>query len=339
MATDIATNLPENAKGAAFEPIPSVHGRHLYGMMFNMSSPGPFLRWAGSKRKLLPALHAMLPCDLDLSKHRVFEPFFGSGALTFSLAKIPEVEASIYASKSKRFFANDVNLELIQVYQCLANEPVELINRLRSMAVDISEEKYYYWRDVFTPVSKMDAAARLVYLNRTGFNGLYRVNSKGKFNVPYGHLKNPKVCDSELLMATSRWLNNVDIQSTDFTNAVKEAREGDFVYFDPPYIPLSATSSFSKYSATDFLDDSQIRLRDLINALTERGVRVLFSNSDTALTRAIFSECFITWKRVDTHRSIAARKESRGTVSEILASNYDFRSVRNPTVAKKLMRN
>jgi DNA adenine methylase len=303
-----------------------------------MTTPGPFLRWAGSKRKLLPALQAMMPCDLDISENRIFEPFFGSGAFTFSLASLSNFNLGLESSPSKRFIVNDVNSDLVAAYRCLAQTPKELICRLEQMSQDVSESKYYYWRDEFRPVSNLDIAARLVYLNRTGFNGLYRVNAAGKFNVPYGHLKKPNVCDSALLTSTSKWLQHVEIRSNDFEDAVSGAQSGDFVYFDPPYIPVSATASFSKYSASDFLIDSQVRLRDLINALTDRGVRVLFSNSDTALTRAIFSECFVTWRRVDTHRSIAAKKESRGKVSEILAANYDFSAVRDLKLARKLTR-
>lgn len=295
----------------------------------------PLLRWAGSKKKLLPAIHALLPRDLDLSKNRLFEPFFGSGALTFSLGLLPEFGISTKKFTSRPIVANDVNDELITFYRVLEQQPQELIDLLQKMSHNVSEKRYYEVRDQ-QPADEIEVAARLLYLNRTGFNGLFRVNGQGKFNVPYGRLSKPKICVPSEFEAVSKWLAFVELRSGPFEQSVIDARDGDFVYFDPPYIPLSATSSFSKYSKLDFGTASQEALRDTIRELTDRNVRVMLSNSDTELTAEIFADVLKNWRTVPTRRSIAAKSESRMVVTEVLATNYDLDEALNPGRAASL---
>ncbi len=301
----------------------------------DMSSIKPILRWAGSKKKLLPVIHAALPNGLDLTRSRLFEPFFGSGALTFSFCGLPRYEDQVEKCVGRPFVANDVNSELMTLYKVLNTDLHALVERLGEMASDVSEESYYKWRD-WNPATDVEIAARMVYLNRTGFNGLYRVNGKGRYNVPYGRLSKPKICVREEFEAVAQWLKHVELKNVDFEDAVSDAKEGDLVYLDPPYIPLSTTASFSKYSKNDFGHEDQVKLGKLIDRLSSRGVYVILSNSDTDLTSQIFSSSLPTWIQVPTRRSIAAKPDSRGVVTEILATNYEIDKFADPEMIRDL---
>lgn len=288
------------------------------------TTPEPFLRWAGGKRQLLPVLLPSLPSDLDLTANRFFEPFMGGAAVTWALSSHP-ASARLRPVRRKRglpIVLNDVNVELADTYRAIKDDVEALITTLTSLASNTSESAYYAVRDS-APSTLIDRAARTIYLNRLSFNGLYRVRADGKFNVPYGQVARDNVCDSDLLRACSRWLGHAEIRDGSYTSALEDAKAGDVVYLDPPYIPLNATSSFSKYAKDDFREVDQWALAGAIKGLTDRGVRVLFSNSDTPLTRHIFGSV-LELRTVSAARSIAASGGSRGRVNEVIGTNYDI---------------
>jgi DNA adenine methylase len=239
----------------------------------------PFLKWPGGKRQLLPVLTEYIPKEFNT----YFEPFVGAGAMLFYL-------------QPKRAFINDINVELMNCYEVIQNNIEELIVDLKK---HINIESYYYsireidrdsqfHQSTTSPVAR---ASRIIYLNKTCFNGLYRENSKGEFNAPFGHYTKPNICDEPTLRAANQYLQNhsVFISSYDFEMAVSFAQEGDFVYFDPPYVPVSKTSSFVSYSKGGFTDKDHIRLRHMMDQLTGRGVKVLLNNSDTDFVRDLYN--------------------------------------------------
>ena len=270
------------------------------------TTPKPFLRWAGGKRRLLGKLKPALPKTFG----KLYEPFVGGGALTFDLAQ--DVAGS-------RLVLGDVNEELICAWRIVRDDVDSLITELEKMAAHTSEQAYYAAR-WSQPVGDLQRAVRMIYLNKTCFNGLYRVNSKGEFNVPWGKLANPLVCDAELLKADSKRLQGAQIDLADFATSTQTAQEGDFVYFDPPYLPASPTASFSKYAAGDFRKPEHEQLAETIKDLTSRGVYVMLSNADTKLTRDIYDS--LDLYSVTVHRSIAAAGGNRGSVDEVVGVNY-----------------
>jgi DNA adenine methylase len=296
-----------------------------------MPEPQPFLRWAGGKRQLLPVIHASLPKDFSPTEHRFFEPFLGGGAMMFSLHNLFGNPPS-----QGRIIVNDINPDLVNVYLTLKNDCESLVMLLRELSQKKSEKSYYKIRS-WAPQLPVERAARMIYLNRTCFNGLYRVNRSGDFNVPWGKLKNPKICDAELLHAVSEWLRTVEIRNSGFAASVEDAREGDLVYLDPPYLPLSPTSKFSRYSVDDFLALDHYALAGVIQGLSARGVRVVLSNSNTPLTVAIYRSV-VNLRKLNVTRSISAKTSSRGTVEEVLGLNYPVRDCREPKVISGLLR-
>lgn len=289
-----------------------------------VTRPEPFLRWAGGKRRLLSVLHDFLPKNMEVGSF--FEPFVGGGAVMFSLHES-------HANQS-RIVINDINTDLTVTYVALRDDFDAVHGILKGLADKNTEDDYYRIR-AQSPASTAERAARLIYLNRTGFNGLYRVNGRGEFNVPYGKLKNPNICNSPLLLSVHRWLQRVEIMNTSFGEAVAEAKENDTVYFDPPYIPVSLTSSFSKYAKDDFLLDDQRKLAKTIEELTARGVRVILSNSFTPLTLEVFGDV-LRMKIVTVTRSISAKTESRGTIQEVIGFNFPTRAMKNPKAVNAL---
>jgi DNA adenine methylase len=287
------------------------------------TSPEPFLRWAGGKRQLLPLLLPALPADFELGKHRFFEPFMGGAALTWALSGSASGKALKPARRKKGLpiVLNDVNDELVNTYQVVRDDVDALIVALTDIGVDTSSARYYAVRDS-VETDRVARAARTIYLNRLSFNGLYRVRgSDGKFNVPYGKVAKPTVCDAELLRACSLWLANVELRSGSYVAAVNDAKEGDVVYFDPPYVPLSTTSSFSKYAKDDFREMDQWGLAGVIRGLAARGVRVMLSNSNAPLTRQIFGDDLHLFAVAAT-RSIGASAASRRSVEEVIGVSY-----------------
>lgn len=270
----------------------------------------PVTKWVGGKRQLLPELVKRIP----QSYNRYFEPFVGGGALLFKLAPQNAV-------------INDQNLELINIYQSIKNNPDELIELLKKHQKNNSKEYYLDVRSVdrdgrLDLMTDVERAARILYMLRVDFNGLYRVNKKGQFNVPYGKYKNPKIVNKENIRAVSQYFNqtNVEILNEDFAFAVSKAKSDDFVYFDPPYIPLSTTSSFTSYTEDGFGEKDQIRLANKFFELASKGVKVMESNSDTETTRKLYKNANIY--EVKASRVINAKASGRGKINELIITSY-----------------
>lgn len=272
----------------------------------------PFLKWAGGKRQLLSEIRKFRPRQFGC----YFEPFVGAGALLFDL-------------QPQRAVINDTNAELIGLYQVIKESPEQLIELATSYPM--TKEAYYEIRaedrnSNFGDKSLLERAARLIYLNKTCFNGLFRVNSRGQFNVPFGDYAKKRVLDPAVIRAVSAYLNRASVQilNLDFDDSVADAKRGDFVYFDPPYDPLSETSSFTAYSANSFNRDEQQRLKLLCDELCERGCYVLASNSATPFIRELYDDCRYTTVEVKATRAINSVVSGRGKISELLIfSNYE----------------
>ena len=278
--------------------------------------PAPFLRWAGGKRRLLQTIIPSLPTGFDPTKNKIYEPFVGGGAVMFGLG---DKDSSLYVP-GKRLVINDVNPDLITTYKTIRDDVEGLIVELTKMAQSVSQTSFEKVKKS-SPSTELEQAARFIYLNKTCFNGLWRVNSKGEFNVPYGHVKNPVVCNSDLLRACSARLAGAQIRLGSYFSALNDAKAGDFVYLDPPYLPLSPSSSFSKYAKDDFLQLDHYALAGVIRGLSERGAYVMLSNSDAPLTRQIFGG-LLELRGLDVTRSISAGAASRMKVGEVLGTNY-----------------
>lgn len=264
------------------------------------SGPQPVLKWAGGKRRLVPDILAALPQRIDT----YYEPFLGGGAVFFALA----VEG-----RFRRAVLSDQNPDLVSVYEAIRDDVEGVIDVLSVMRH--SEAEYYRVRSS-RPRTRTRRAARIIYLNKTGYNGLYRVNRSGTFNVPFGRYARPKICDPDNLRAVSRALEGVDVRVVDFEGAVAGARAGDAVYFDPPYVPVSLTSNFTSYHNEPFGSEEHRRLARLFADLAERRIAVVLSNSDTPETRELYRpfECQL----VRVRRSINSNARARGPVSELL---------------------
>ena len=258
----------------------------------------PFVKWAGGKRQLLAEIHQHVPRTYGT----YHEPFVGGGAVFFSLSPPGEV------------FLSDSNERLVRCYKGIKKDAKSVIEELKSYkrGRDFFEEMRQ--RDI-DRASDIEVAAWFIFLNKTGFNGLYRVNRKNRFNVPFGDGANRQLFDETNLLACQRALTNARIECQDFRQAAKRARPGDFVYFDPPYIPLSATSSFTSYTARGFTDADQRALRDLALDLKSRGVHVLVSNSSPAAK--LYGRPFST-TRVLATRQVNRNADGRGKIAELL---------------------
>jgi DNA adenine methylase len=266
----------------------------------------PFLKWAGGKGQLMAQLQPLLPSE---PVRRYFEPFVGSAALFFALR--PE-EATL----------SDVNAELVDCYRAVQTEVDRVIEALSAHRY---EERAYYRVREQDPreLSKPERAARTIYLNKTGYNGLYRVNRAGRFNVPFGRYTNPGFASRESLAnlrACSRTLAGVRLLVRDFGEVERDARAGDLVYFDPPYVPLSDTSDFTAYVPGGFGQREQERLASVVHGLTARRVRVMLSNSDTSVVRELYARYRIDV--VSAARSINSRATGRGKIAEVVVRNY-----------------
>ena len=274
--------------------------------------PKPFVKWVGGKRQLLAQFRLMNlypPEKFDTKNSRYFEPFVGGGAVFFDL--LPETA-----------FLSDLNNELVVTYNVIKNDVENLIKSLKKHKLD---KEYFLKIRSQNPekLSDINTASRFIYLNRTCFNGMYRVNSKGGFNVPFGKYNNPLICDEVNLRKVSKSLKNIEIKKQDYKEVLKKARKGDFVYFDPPYYPISKTASFTSYTSELFLDKEQIELRDTFVELHKRGCFVMLSNSDTPFINKIYSEikgARIT--KVQAGRAINSNASKRGKITEVLVTNY-----------------
>jgi DNA adenine methylase len=260
----------------------------------------PFLKWVGGKRQILNALMARVPKAVCT----YFEPFVGGGALFFALTP-------------GRAFLSDQNEWLVRAYKGVRDDVEGVIARLSTYPHDRVFFEEMRKRDIDLE-SDADVAAWLIYLNKTCFNGLYRVNRKNLFNVPFGRYENPTICNAELLRTCSAALREVSLSRADFSVVLERARPGDFVYFDPPYAPLSATSSFTSYTAEGFGPCHQIRLRDTALELKERGVSILLSNSSAGFIREIFSGQKFMIEEVMASRNVSSKGTTRGKIPELL---------------------
>lgn len=273
--------------------------------------PRPFIKWAGGKSQLISQYVSYFPKRYQ----NYYEPFVGGGAIFFHL-------------QPSRSMLIDINLELVNVYRCVRDRVEELIDRLEHHHQQHCADHYYQVRsqlapndDWFYEGNNVDRAARLIYLNKTCFNGLYRENSKGHFNVPIGSYKKPGIYDPEILRADSIALQSAKVEPGSFAQVLKHAQSSeDFVFFDPPYYPISPTSNFTAYNRYSFSEAQQIQLRDLMAELSNRGVKVMLSNSDCPFIRELYKEFNV--HTIYASRNINCNAEKRGKITEVLVTNY-----------------
>lgn len=281
----------------------------------------PFLKWAGGKAKLAPRILDGAPAGFG----RYVEPFCGAAAVFFALAERP-VPALL----------NDANPDLVETFTVLRDEPDRLIERLRVIARSYLESDLEARREAFyvtraaNPGTPAERAARFIFLNKTCYNGLFRVNASGGFNVPHGRYKNPRILDEELLRQCSRALQEAELRSEDFAAVCSEARPGDFVYLDPPYHPLTATANFTGYTRADFGRADQVRLRDIFEDLTRRGVAAVLSNSEHDFTKQLYGGMGYAVTVVSMSRAINSRGSARAPIPELLIDNYERIGLRRP---------
>lgn len=290
----------------------------------------PFLKWAGGKTQLITDIEKVLPKEFISKKFTFVEPFVGSGAVLFwILNNFPNVEKAVI---------NDINADLTNVYKIIASNPLELISVLKDfqeeyhsidLEVDNKREYYTQKRTIFNTRStdKITQAALFIFLNRTCFNGLFRVNKSNGFNVPIGSYKKPMICDADNIFAVSEVLQKVEILTGDYQQTLLYAEKPALFYFDPPYKPLSKTSSFNTYSKDEFDDKEQIRLRDFCKTLNTLEHNWILSNSDVkgkGMDDNFFDDIYEDFNinRVFARRSINANAEKRGKLTELLITNY-----------------
>ncbi len=278
-----------------------------------ISSPKPFVKWAGGKRQLIPEIAKHLPKKFGT----YFEPFLGGGALLFHL---------LSENKILKGHASDLNSDLVLSYITIRDNLDGLLKSLQKHSDHyFSDSKsYYYSVRESSPKSQIEKVSRLLFLNRTCFNGLYRVNSKGKFNVPLGRYSNPNIIQEDNLRSVNRFLNQnkLNIKCQDFSTTVEKAKKGDFVYFDPPYQPVSKTANFTSYTNGNFGFNDLKRLAKVSNDLAKKGVNVLLSNSSSKQVRDMFSNKH--WKiiKIEANRAINSASDKRTGHSELLIKNY-----------------
>lgn len=272
----------------------------------------PVLKWVGGKRQLLNDIIPMIPKNCST----YVEPFIGGGAVLFEL-------------QPKKAIINDFNSELINVYTVIRDYPEELIKELQFHKDNNTSEHFYAVREYdrkpefFSQMAPVQKAARVIYLNKTCYNGLYRVNSAGQFNSPYGKYKNPNIVNETVIRAMSKYFNenNIVIKNEDFKEALKGLRRGAFVYLDPPYMPISSSSSFTGYTENGFNEDKQRELKELCDKLDKKGIKFLQSNSDCEFIRELYSGYRI--KTIKAKRAINSKGNSRGEINEVLIYNYE----------------
>lgn len=267
-----------------------------------------FVKWAGGKEQLLDQLVPLFPNKFN----RFIEPFVGGGAVLFYVLQNFSV---------KEIIISDINSELMNAYSVVKNDVEALIKKLRELKQKHDKEHFYVVREqAVENLDNINRAARLIYLNRTCFNGLYRVNSKGKFNVPIGSYKNPDIVQEEKLRLISKLLKNVKIRCESFENVLKYAKKNDFVYFDPPYHPLENKKSFTTYNKDNFLEEEQKKLAQVFQELSEKGCFCMQSNSDTKFIKELYKKYKIT--KVNAKRLINSKADQRGPIKEVVITNY-----------------
>ncbi len=272
----------------------------------------PVLKWVGGKRQLLGDIIPMIPNKYS----NYVEPFIGGGALLFEL-------------QPENAIINDYNIELINVYTVIRDKPDELIKQLNYHKERNTSEHFYkvreYDRDTefYSQMTSVQRAARIIYLNKTCYNGLYRVNSSGQFNTPYGKYKNPNIVNEPVIRAMSNYFKNKNIQiiNGDYKKTLEKLRRGDFVYLDPPYMPISSSASFTGYTENGFNEEKQIELKNECDKLNKKGIKFLQSNSDCEFIRELYKDYKI--KIIKAKRSINSKGNLRGEINEVLIYNYD----------------
>ena len=269
----------------------------------------PVVKWVGGKRQLLEVITPLLPKRIT----SYCEPFMGGGAVLFSI-------------QAKRAIVNDLNTDLVSLYEVIRDDVESLILALGKH--ENTSEYFYAIRDLdrnkeaYQEMPKVEKAARLLYLNKTCFNGLFRVNSTGEFNSPFGYYKNPNIVNEPVLRAVSKYFNasNIEFHSEDFAETLKRVNKGYFVYLDPPYDPVSDTASFTGYNKGGFDRNEQIRLKECCDDLTRRGIKFMLSNSATDFIKELYKDYDITI--VQAKRAINADASKRGAIEEVLIRNY-----------------
>jgi DNA adenine methylase len=277
---------------------------------FKENLPKPFIKWVGGKRQLLTEIQKRMPDDVN----SYFEPFIGGGALMWSLDK----------SKFKRIIINDYNSELANLYKVVKENPEQLLKNLRKH--QNTESYYYQIREMdrspsYSRRKPITKASRFIYLNKTGFNGLYRVNSNGQNNVPFGRYENPCIVETDNIRACSNFLQNVEILNGDFEIIRPMLDKNSFVYLDPPYAPLSATSSFTGYTDKGFDDDMQLRLKEFCDYINSVRAKFMLSNSSAPLIYDLYSKYKID--EVLANRAVNCKASGRGKVTELIIRNYE----------------
>lgn len=304
--------------------------RSILKYYYSMAKAKPFIKWVGGKSQLIEQLEALLPADFAERENVTYiEPFVGGGAmLFFMLQKYPNIKSAVI---------NDINPDLTLCYKVVRDQPTELIKSLSDIqgeyyALKTEDERKSFFlqqRERFNTkiLSEIENSTLFFFLNRTCFNGLYRVNKAGKFNVPFGKYTAPLICDSATIYADSYLLQNVEIMTGDFEQTFTKIKGNTFVYFDPPYRPLSNTSSFNDYAKEAFNDDAQIRLKLFCDRLNDAGVNFMLSNSDCLNkngTDRFFDDLFMDYQidRVWASRSVNSIASKRGKLTEIVVNNY-----------------
>ncbi|MCB9597739.1 MAG: DNA adenine methylase [Sandaracinaceae bacterium] len=271
--------------------------------------PAPFIKWVGGKGRLLPQLMPLLPSGVSHMRH--VEPFMGGAALFFQRYPV-------------RALLSDVNGDLVETYKMVRDRVDEVIDALGPLADRHDPDRYYRVRERYNASRASsdgpERAAMFIYLNKTCFNGLHRVNRRGEFNVPAGRYKNPRILNDAALRSASIALRSAEIVQDGFESLVARARPGDFVYMDPPYEPVSTTASFTSYAKDGFGQDDQRRLRDVFDELTRRGCKCMLSNSDVPFIRDLYREHRIDV--VNAPRAVNCNGSGRGKVAEVVVRNY-----------------
>ena len=281
----------------------------MRGKLIQNTLPHPFLKWAGGKRQLIPQMAKYFPKNYN----KYIEPFIGGGAVFFHL--LPEIS-----------IISDNNPDLINCYKVIKEDVENLIKSLRKHKY---EKDYYYKvraldrdRNIFAELSDVEKASRTIYLNKSGYNGLYRVNSKGFFNVPFGRHRNPKICDDENLRNVSRALRNVEIYLGSFELCLNFAKKGDFVYLDPPYHPLSETALFTSYTKSNFDKTSQKKLFEVFKELDKKGCYIILNNSYSDFILDLYKDYRIV--TLKAKRNINSISQKRGLIDEVLILNKEI---------------
>lgn len=271
----------------------------------------PVLKWVGGKRQLFETFKPLFPKKIST----YCEPFLGGGAIFFGL-------------QPKKAYVNDINEDLMRVYEVIRDDVESLIEVLSTFR---NESDFFYAvrdldrnKEIFSRLSDVELAARTIYLNKTCFNGLYRVNNAGEFNSPFGSYRNPNIVNAPTLRAVNKYLNSAEIvlTKTDYANVLSEIPKNTFVYLDPPYAPVSTTANFTGYTKGGFNQDEQIRLRDCCNDLTERRIKFMLSNSDTQLIHELYAGYSYNIIPVKARRTVNSVASKRGDVNELVIMNY-----------------